>query len=114
MKQIEKQGITILESVEESLSEILLFVDQHKETLSQSHLIIVILGKTPEEISDLMSFLPLAQFYKEELRKSFVLVCDVISTEELEQLEEALNITPTLQEAHDLIEMEEIERDLGF
>ena len=33
---------------------------------------------------------------------------------ESDNVPEALIIVPTLQEAHDIIEMEEMERDLGF
>ena len=43
--------------------------------------------------------------------KSFVLVDSV---ERLGQYAEELSAAPTLEEAFDLIEMEEIERDLGF
>lgn len=43
--------------------------------------------------------------------KSFVIVHDQYSYDDLP---ETLPVVPTVQEAHDLIEMEEIERDLGF
>ncbi|MDO7612128.1 MAG: ribonuclease Z, partial [Flavobacteriaceae bacterium] len=43
--------------------------------------------------------------------KSFVLVTNAISYEDTP---ESLSVVPTLQEAKDVIEMEEIERDLGF
>ena len=44
-------------------------------------------------------------------KKSFVIVTDKIS---YDVAPEELSITPTIQEAHDIIEMEEIERDLDF
>lgn len=113
IKTTDKQA-TILALEEESIAEILGFIEEHQNTLYQSHLIITIPNNISESISDLMSFLPIAQMYRQELRKSFVLVCDVIATEKLEELEDELNITPSLQEAHDIVEMEEIERDLGF
>jgi hypothetical protein len=40
-----------------------------------------------------------------------VIVSDTIS---YDNAPEELSITPTIQEAHDIIEMEEIERDLDF
>ena len=46
-----------------------------------------------------------------EAKQSFVLVNDKI---DIDAAPEELVIVPTLQEAHDIIEMEEIERDLGF
>tara|TARA_B100000927_G_scaffold281961_1_gene268090 strand:+ start:2803 stop:3102 length:300 start_codon:yes stop_codon:yes gene_type:complete len=42
-----------------------------------------------------------------EINGSFVIVCDF-------SFDESLNIVPTLQEAYDYIEMEEIERQLNL
>ncbi|MDP6923113.1 MAG: hypothetical protein QGH06_09115 [Lutibacter sp.] len=42
---------------------------------------------------------------------SFLLVCNTLNSDEFP---EELAVAPTLSEAEDLIEMEEIERDLGF
>lgn len=43
--------------------------------------------------------------------KSFVMVCDGI---EFDQVPDELIVVPTFKEAEDIIEMEEIERDLGI
>lgn len=45
-------------------------------------------------------------------KKTLVLVLN--DTFDFNQLPQYIIATPTLQEAHDLIEMDEIERDLGF
>ncbi|WP_445452163.1 ribonuclease Z [Flavobacterium sp. 25HG05S-40] len=44
-------------------------------------------------------------------KKSLVLVTDVVN---LNDVPTKLIVVPTVLEAHDIIEMEEIERDLGF
>ena len=44
-------------------------------------------------------------------KKSFVIVADGI---DFNVVPTKLIVVPSLQEAHDIIEMEEIERDLGF
>ncbi len=44
-------------------------------------------------------------------RKSFVIVCNVLK---LDELPTEIVVVPTLQEAKDIIELEEIERDLGI
>ena len=60
--------------------------------------------------ADLNEFLLLSKTHKKN-KHSFIIVTDKVGYDEVT---EDLSIAPTLQEAHDLIEMEEIERDLGF
>lgn len=55
-------------------------------------------------------FLQLSNTHR-EAKHSFVIVSDKV---DIDTVSEALIIVPTLQEAYDLIEMEEMERDLGF
>jgi 2-phospho-L-lactate guanylyltransferase (CobY/MobA/RfbA family) len=55
-------------------------------------------------------FLQLSNTHR-EAKHSFVIVSDKV---DMDTVSEALIIVPTLQEAYDLIEMEEMERDLGF
>ena len=57
------------------------------------------------EISD---FLQLSKTHRSN-RHSFVIVSRSV---DLEEIPEELIVVPSLQEAHDIIEMEEIERDL--
>lgn len=59
---------------------------------------------------DVLEFLELSNRHKEN-GKSFVIVTNKVSYEEVP---EEIMVTPTLQEAKDIIEMEEIERDLGL
>jgi hypothetical protein len=47
-----------------------------------------------------------------ETKSSFIVLANGIHLEELE--EQGMNVAPTLTEAEDLMEMEAIERDLGF
>jgi len=56
------------------------------------------------------SFLPLSKIHK-KAKKSFV-----IATSDLDYnaISDKLSVVRSLLEAHDIIEMEEIERDLGF
>ena len=56
-------------------------------------------------------FVELAGHHKNLSNKSFVIVTGPIS---LKRLPEGLNVVPTLHEALDTIEIEEIERDLGI
>ncbi len=58
----------------------------------------------------ILLFSPLCGRQKEQ-NKSFVIVSEGISADDLP---EELVVVPTLQEAKDIVEIENIERDLGF
>ncbi|MFS4456883.1 ribonuclease Z [Maribacter sp. 2304DJ31-5] len=59
---------------------------------------------------DVLEFLNISNTHRSR-GKSFVIVTDKVTYEETP---EEIIVAPTLQEARDIIEMEEIERDLGF
>lgn len=59
---------------------------------------------------DVIEFLKISNQHRKS-KHSFVIVTDKIK---LEEIPDELVIVPTMQEAYDIIEMEEIERDLGF
>ncbi|KAG1649364.1 Aspartate carbamoyltransferase [Nymphon striatum] len=59
---------------------------------------------------DVLEFLELSKSHK-ATNKSFVVVTDKVAYDEVP---EEIVVVPTLQEARDIIEMEEIERDLGI
>ena len=56
-------------------------------------------------------FVELANHHKNLSNKSFVIVTGPIA---LKLLPDGLNVVPTLHEALDTVEIEEIERDLGI
>ncbi len=59
---------------------------------------------------DILEFLELSNTHKKN-GKSFVIVTNKVTYDEVP---EEIMVCPTLQEAKDIIEMEEIERDLGL
>ena len=61
-------------------------------------------------MSCLKQFSDLAKMHKKN-KKSFVVVADDI---DFNNVPTSINTVPSLLEAHDIIQMEEIERDLGF
>ena len=62
------------------------------------------------KLKHVLEFSDLNTYNKEQLLKSFV----VVGTMSVSQLPGDIDTAPTLQEALDIIEMEEIERDLGY
>lgn len=77
-------------------------------SIKDDHLIVNLFSFSKLMAGDLLEFLQLAETHK-KAKKSFVLVTDKVSYDDI-PLE--INVVPTLQEARDVIEMEEIERDL--
>ncbi len=61
-------------------------------------------------LQDFLCFLELSNKHRSD-KNSFVIVNSSMSSEEIP---EELMVVPTLQEAEDVVQMEEIERDLGF
>ncbi|MEE9362190.1 MAG: ribonuclease Z [Cellulophaga sp.] len=59
---------------------------------------------------DILEFLEISEKHR-KTKKSFVLVTAKVSYEDIP---DEISVVPTLQEAKDIIEMEEIERDLDF
>ncbi len=64
----------------------------------------------PVTLTDINGYLLLSKAHKKE-KKSFVIVAQDM---DYNAIPNSLHVVPSLQEAHDIIEMEEIERDLGF
>ena len=56
-------------------------------------------------------FVELAIYHKEFNKKTFVVVTGSIA---LKLLPDGINVVPTINEAFDTIEIEDIERDLGY
>lgn len=74
------------------------------------HLIIDLLSFPTLALTEALAFLKLATYHRSS-KHSFVLVSTGI---DIDEIPDELVIVPTLQEAEDIIEMEAIERDLGF
>lgn len=78
--------------------------------IQNDHLIINLFSFSKLTKDDVLEFLEISNKHK-KASKSFVLVTEAVSYEDVP---EEISLAPTVQEAKDLIEMEEIERDLGL
>ncbi len=69
------------------------------------------------ELEELLGFLELSTIHRAKStihranKKSFVIANDAIN---IDKIPEELVVVPTLREAEDIIQMEELERELGF
>ncbi|WP_100611678.1 ribonuclease Z [Confluentibacter lentus] len=61
-------------------------------------------------IQDILEFLELSNTHRAS-KQSFVIVSDKVN---LDEVPDEIIVVPTVQEAYDIIEMEDMERDLDF
>ncbi|PHQ62209.1 MAG: ribonuclease Z [Maribacter sp.] len=78
--------------------------------IKKDNIIINLFSFSKMTAGDILEFLQISNEHRAS-KKSFVLVSDKISFEEIP---DEICVVPTIQEAKDIIEMEEMERDLGL
>ena len=78
------------------------------ETIKHDHLIINLFSFDSLNANDVLEYLEVSNAHRES-KKSFIIVTKKVS---YDQVPDEICIAPTIQEAKDIIEMEEIERDL--
>ena len=76
--------------------------------IEKDHIILNLFSFSKLSADDVLEFLEFSDLHKKS-NKSFVLVTDKVS---FDQVPDRICVVPTIQEAKDIIEMEEIERDL--
>lgn len=80
------------------------------ERFEEHNLVIDLLKYEALELPQLLQFLKLSNYHR-STKHSFVIVNDVVDVDDVPF---EMTVVPTLVEAGDIVEMEEIERDLGF
>ncbi|GIZ08679.1 ribonuclease Z [Flavobacterium sp. UMI-01] len=110
MKVEEKGNVMTLKDTQGDLTAFLMKVTHQYKTYENHNIIIDLLAYKEVSIEEVKSFLPLSKQHKKN-KKSFVIV---VSDFDYNALPTKLTVVPTLLEANDIIDMEEIERDLGF
>ena len=106
----EATNYTLISSDEDSFKEFQKSVFKKINDFDKNHLIIQISEELSIDKKDFLLFLKIAE-QKKENGTSFVVLNSSVNPDDFA---ENLNIVPTLQEAEDILEMEIIERELGF
>ena len=107
----DKEGtITIVFQEKTSLSTFLKNLQKAYPKIKHDNIIVNLFSFDNLTSGNLLEFLQLSTAHKGS-GKSFVLVSRKISYDEVPQ---EITLVPSIQEAKDIIEMEEIERDLGI
>ena len=107
----DKVGSTV--TVVQENTTLMVFVQNLKKAypnLCNDNLIVNLFSFDGLSPDDMLEFLQLSKDHRAS-GKSFVLVTDKVSYDDVP---EDICLAPTLQEARDIIELEEIERDLGL
>lgn len=110
MKVDHKGHTTIIKDTEGDSKIFLEKVTNQFGTYKETNIILDITHDKTVDLKSIKSFVDLAKKFRKE-KKSFVIVAEGI---DFNDVPASLHVVPTVLEAHDLIEMEEIERDLGF
>jgi hypothetical protein len=110
MKVTTKGHSTIIKDTEGDIVQFLEKINSQYKSFENQNLILDISHDKSVDVKSIMIFSELSKKHKKS-KKSFLLVVQNI---DFNKVPTSLSVVPTLLEAHDMIEMDEIERDLGF
>ena len=101
---------TIITQEKASTLELVKKLEVLYERFKNDNLIVNLTSLKKIPSGQIVEFLQISNKHR-KAKHSFVIVTDKV---ELDEMPDEIVVVPTLQEAYDIIEMEEIERDLGF
>lgn len=110
MKVEQKGHTTIIRDTQGDLAAFREKVNTEYNSFKGSNLILDVTHDKGIALQGVLTFLQMSNKHR-KAKKSFVVVASGLDYNEMP---DEMVVVPTLQEAHDIIEMEEIERDLGF
>ena len=109
--KVDQKGHTVcIKDTQGDLVSFLMKLTHEYKSFEKYNIIIDIRMHKDLSVKEINSFMPLSKTHK-KAKKSFIIV-----TSDLDHnaVPDKLAVVRSLLEAHDIIEMEEIERDLGF
>lgn len=104
------ENITLFTQETASIQELVQKIEQSYGKYKNDNIIVNLSSLNNITLQDIIEFLRLSNNHR-KAKHSFVLV---INNFDIDQTPDEIVVVPTLQEAYDIIEMEEIERDLEF
>ncbi len=107
----DKDGnITIITQEKLSIQEFVKRLDSEYNRFKDDNVIVNLTTLKSISLAEVVEFLKISNQHR-RAKHSFVIVTDKVN---FDDMPDEIIVVPTLQEAYDIIEMEEIERDLGF
>ena len=110
MKVDQRGHTTIIRNTQGKTAEFIAKLEHEYHCFKDQNLIIDLLHDNELTMEEVISFTELIDSHK-KAKKSFVLVADNV---DFNAVPGSITLVPTVLEAHDIIELDEIERDLGF
>ncbi|MQP24380.1 ribonuclease Z [Flavobacterium sp. LMO8] len=110
MKVDQKGHTTIIKDTHNNVEAFVEKITNEYHAFQNQNLILDVTQDKAISNADLAYFKELAKTHK-KAKKSMIIVSDEV---DFDKVPNYLNVVPSLLEAHDMIEMDEIERDLGF
>lgn len=109
--QFDKDGeIVVITDHSSNTHDLVNQITESQHRFNNHNVVINLLTNNEILLEDLIAFLKISNGHRAQ-KHSFVIVTDKVDYDEVP---DELVVVPTLQEAYDIIEMEEMERDLGF
>ena len=103
-------NISIITQERASITELAKKLQVIYNRFKNDNIIVNLTSLRPLIVQDVVEFLQISNQHR-SAKHSFIIVTDKIN---IDEIPDELVIVPTLPEAYDIIEMEEMERDLGF
>ncbi|MFL1013552.1 ribonuclease Z [Flavisericum labens] len=103
-------NLSIITQEKATVVELVKKLQESYTKVKNDNIMVVLTSLKPLVLSDIVEFLQISNKHR-RAKKTFVIVTDKI---DLDVVPDEIVVVPTIQEAHDIIEMEEMERDLGF
>lgn len=103
-------NITIITQEQPNIIAFIKDIEKSYNDFKNYHLIVSLSSLEKIELQEIIEFLQLSNRHRSD-QKSFVVVTAKV---DLDEMPDEIVVVPTMQEAYDIIEMEDIERDLGF
>lgn len=110
MKISEKENYTLIEPLEAPVVDFVSVLTEKHTEFEQQNVVVSLLAYHSLKKEEVMGFLEISKAHQMH-NKSFVLVSNAIT---IDELPEEIVLVPSLKEAEDLIQMDEIQRDLGI
>lgn len=111
MKIENHPNFVVLEDEKDDIIDFAAFIEkQIPSKYKGQNVVLNLLNYNSMDLPQLLQFLKTSNLHR-KTKQSFVIVNDAL---DFDDIPFEMIVVPTLQEAGDIIEMEEIERDLGF